>query len=184
MRDPTSEEVDRLEKTKMRRNLMTSINTNVGALVALQNLRGVNGELETTQKRISTGERIADAKDDGASFAIAEGLRGDLKAFEAVDEQLSKAKGVLEVALGAAEAVSDIFQEAEAVLVKLGDDSVTGDARTRYDADLARLNAEIGEVVGKANFNGVNLVDSGATGYGTKKVIASIDGSSTVTLTQ
>ena len=55
---------------------LNSVNTNVGAMVALQSLNRTSDDLAATQKRISTGYRVADAKDDGAAFAVAERIRG------------------------------------------------------------------------------------------------------------
>src|SRR5690606_36337822 len=73
--------------TTQRRNPMAnSVNTNFGAIVALQSLSRTNNDLESAQKRVSTGYRVADAVDDGAAFAVAQGLRGDVKGFEAVSE--------------------------------------------------------------------------------------------------
>ena len=51
---------------------MSSINTNVGAMIALQNLNAINSQLMTTQNRISTGLKVASAKDDPATWAIAQ----------------------------------------------------------------------------------------------------------------
>lgn len=43
---------------------MSSILTNNGAMVALQTLKTINNSLATTQGEISTGKRVADAKDN------------------------------------------------------------------------------------------------------------------------
>ena len=59
---------------------LNSVNTNVGAMVALQSLNRTTDELSTTQKRVSTGYRVADAKDDGAAYAVAERVRGEIAA--------------------------------------------------------------------------------------------------------
>ena len=68
---------------------MSSINTNIGALVALRNLNTTNAALDRTQDRVSTGLRVTGPKEDGSTFSIAQGLRGDLKAFDAVQQSLS-----------------------------------------------------------------------------------------------
>ena len=54
---------------------MTSVNTNYGALVALQSLNQTTRELGEVQNRVNTGLKVASAKDNGAVFAIAEGQR-------------------------------------------------------------------------------------------------------------
>ena len=43
---------------------MSSINTNNGAMVALQTLRSINSDLSATQNAISTGKDINSAKDN------------------------------------------------------------------------------------------------------------------------
>lgn len=55
-----------------------SVMTNYGAMVALQSLNRTADEMSTTQKRVSTGLRVSDAKDDGAAFAVAQKVRGDV----------------------------------------------------------------------------------------------------------
>ena len=51
---------------------LNSVNTNMGAMVALQSLESTQAQLASTQKQISTGYRVADATDDGAAYAIAQ----------------------------------------------------------------------------------------------------------------
>ena len=54
---------------------MASILTNTSAMVALQNLRTINGGLEDTQKMISTGKAISSARDNATvwiTFAFEE----------------------------------------------------------------------------------------------------------------
>ena len=76
---------------------MNSINTNMSAMVALQALNRTSDELSTVQKRISTGLRVADARDDGAAFAVAERIRGDMAATTSANQQLGGVKGLLAV---------------------------------------------------------------------------------------
>jgi flagellin len=68
---------------------MLSINTNVGALIAQRFLREVNENLTITQNRLSSGLRVSSITDDASTFAVAAGMRGDLKAYTAVTSALS-----------------------------------------------------------------------------------------------
>ncbi len=67
---------------------MATINTNTGAMVALQQLNMTNRDLETVQSRITTGLAVSSAKDDGGKFAIAQKMRADVQAFEVVGGSL------------------------------------------------------------------------------------------------
>ena len=61
-----------------------TVNTNVGAMAALQSLNQTNRDMSQVQSRINTGLNVASTKDDSAKFVIAEKLRGDIAGFQAV----------------------------------------------------------------------------------------------------
>lgn len=151
-----------------------SVNTNYGAIVALQALGRTNNELDVVQKRVSTGYKVSDAIDDGAAFSVAQGLRGIVKAYGAVNERLGSAKGLLTVAQEGLRGVSDTVAEVRKVLVKLADASLSTDERTQYTADYASLKTEIANFAAQAAFNGINLL----TGTATTNVINSTTGGS------
>jgi flagellin len=139
---------------------LNSVHTNVSALVALQGLNRTNEQLQATQTRVSSGFRVSSAKEDGASFAIAQGLRGDVRGYEAIQEQLSKAKGTMSIANESARKISDTLGDVRSVMTKLADDNVTGEQRTQYEGDYANLIAEITRFISGAEFNGVNLLNT------------------------
>lgn len=153
---------------------LNSIHTNTSALIALQGLNRTNQALQASQKVVNTGYRINDAEDDSAGFAIAQGLRGDLRGYSAIGEQLSKAKGTLSVASDAARSISDTLGDIRAVLTKLADENVNGDQRTQYEADYGNLRNDIKRFIDMANFNGTNLLSAGSD----VNVIADLSGGS------
>ncbi len=153
---------------------LNSVNTNVGALVALQSLNRTNSELGEVQKRVSTGFRVADAQDDGAAFAVAQGLRANIKGYESVNERLSQAKGLLSVTSAALSTISDSAGDIKAVLVKLSDANLGTADRTRYEADYNALTADITRSYTGASFNGTNILLSAAAA--TTNVVANIAG--------
>ena len=57
---------------------LNSVNSNLGATLAVQSLKATDAALQTALKRISTGYRVADASDDGAAYATAQNLRLDV----------------------------------------------------------------------------------------------------------
>jgi flagellin len=159
--------------------MANSINTNAGAIVGLQSLSRTNSALAAVQKRVSTGYRVADNSDDGASFSVAQGLRADVKAYGAVSEQLAKGKGMITVASEAGKQISDTLAEVKKVLVKLSDEGLSDDERTSYETDYDALKADIKRFLDQATFNGTNLLTSGAD----VNVVSGIDGSSSISAT-
>ncbi len=59
--------------------MVNNVNTNPGAIVALQNLTRITDQLQETQRRVSTGLEVSSAKDNPAIFALAQNQRADFK---------------------------------------------------------------------------------------------------------
>jgi flagellin len=153
--------------------MVNSVNTNYGALVALQSLNRTNQELGTVQKRVSTGYRVNDAVDDGAAFAVAQGIRSNVAAIGAVNQQLNIAKGTVATALEATTSISNTLIKVREVTTKLADTNLSTTQRSQYNADLSRLAGEVTNFISNAEFNGANLL---GTVTGGVSVISNIGG--------
>jgi flagellin len=153
--------------------MANSINTNYGALVALQSLNRTNAELQGVQKRVTTGFRVNDAVDDGAAFAVAQGIRSNISAIGAVNQQLNIAKGTVGTALEAATSISNTLIKVREVTTKLADTNLSTNQRSQYNADLSRLVGEVSNFISNASFNGTNLLTSVAGGV---SVISNVGG--------
>ena len=71
--------------------MANSINTNAGALIALQNLNATNRDLNVAQNRVNTGLKVSTAKDNGAIFAIATAQRAEMGALDSVKQSIQRA---------------------------------------------------------------------------------------------
>ena len=142
---------------------MNSIMTNYGAQVALQALNKTNDALAVTQKRISTGLRVADARDDGAAFAVAERVRGDIAGTTSANEQLGGVKGLLAVTSAALQNVSDSLSHLKSLTVKMGDGNITADQRLQYQSQAAEITANIKSFITDASYNSKNIINTGGT---------------------
>jgi len=158
---------------------LNSVNTNVGAMVALQNLNTTNGQLSTVQGRINTGLKVASAKDNGAIWAIAQGQRATSSSLNAVKDSLQRGQSTIDVAMAAGEAVSDLLSQMKEKALAASDTSLDTASRTALNEDFASLRDQITKAVDNADFNGVNLIENGATDIG---ALANADGSSTITV--
>ncbi|MBB5685265.1 flagellin [Sphingobium boeckii] len=138
-----------------------SVNTNVGAMMALQTLGGTNRSLETTQNRINTGLNVASTKDDSAKYTIAQQLRGDLGGLSAVTSSLNNAKSATDVAVSGVEQISDIINKMKTKALEASDVGVDAAARAKIDKDYVAYQAQVENIVISSNFNGVNLLNTG-----------------------
>lgn len=135
-----------------------SILTNPKAFVALRNLEQTNQRLATTQNRLSTGLKVTGAVDDASNFAIAQGIRGDIRALGAVTQGLNNSKGIGNVALAGATAISDLLQDIRQKLTELSNQGITSQQRLILTNDLNELMSQASNFVANAVFNDVNLL--------------------------
>jgi len=159
--------------------MSNSVNTNVGALIALQNLNATNADLAVTQNRINTGKKIASVKDNGAIWAIAQGQRADIGALGAVKQSLDRGVAAVDVALAAGETVSDLLLQLKEKALAATDASLKTAARAALNEDFKALRDQIATVTNNAEFNGINLLKTGATGF---NALANAQGSATITV--
>lgn len=138
---------------------MTSVNTNYGALVALQSLNQTGRELSEVQNRINTGLKVASAKDNGAVFAIAEGQRARVASLGAVQDGIDRATSVIDVGLSAGEAIGDILKQLKDKAVAAQANDLSQDQRDALQADFNALRNQIDQIANAATFNGSNLVN-------------------------
>lgn len=137
-----------------------SVNTNRQAVFALQSLNYTSGELSGVQKRVSTGYRVADAKDDGGAFAVAQAVRSSAAGVTAVNEQLGGVKGVLQTTFASLSTVSDTMKQVRATLTRLADGAINGDQRTQYETQYTLLTTQISDFIDDATYNGRTLLST------------------------
>ena len=158
---------------------MTSVNTNYGALVALQSLNQTTKELGEVQNRVNTGLKIGNAKDNAAIWAIAQGQRADIGALGAVRLSLERASSISQVSLAAGETVSDLLVQLKEKVVAAMDTSLDNNSRTALNSDFRALLNQIRQVVDNAEFDGANLFDGLG---GNIQFLANADATSSLTL--
>ncbi|HVZ91900.1 MAG TPA: flagellin [Rhizomicrobium sp.] len=158
---------------------MLSVNTNTGAMIALQYLNQTQAQLATTQNAINTGLKVATAKDDGAVYAIAQNMRGDVAGYGAVTDSINRGMSAIDVAMSAGQSISDLLIEMKTKALAASDTSLDTTSRQAMNQDFVALRDQITTIVKNAVFNGYNLVD-GSTLQIT--ALASADGSRRITV--
>lgn len=138
-----------------------TVNTNVGAMAALQSLSSTNKSMATVQSRINTGLNVASTKDDSASFTIAQSLRGDMGGLKAVSSSLNRAKSVVDVAVAGAEQISDIVNDMKKKAYEASDAGIDTASRDAINQDFVALRDRITTIVNSADFNGTNILKTG-----------------------
>jgi flagellin len=158
---------------------LNSVNTNQGALIALQNLNTTSQELTQVQSRINTGKKVASAKDNGAVWAIAQSQRATSNALNSVKSSLQRGQSTIDVAISAGETVSDLLSQMKEKALAAADSSLSTSARSALNEDFKSLRDQIAKVTANADFDGSNMIKaSGDTIY----ALANSAGTSKITV--
>ncbi|AWC22735.1 flagellin [Aminobacter sp. P9b] len=148
---------------------MSSIMTNASALTALQSLNATNKALQTTQARISTGYRVAEAMDNAAYWSIATTMRSDNQALSTVQDALGLGASKVDTAYTGMNKVLETVDQIKIKLVA---------AYSASDSDKAKIQTEIEALQGQmksyadaATFSGTNILS-----VTSKQIAAANDG--------
>jgi flagellin len=151
---------------------MSSINTNVAAMTALQTLTATNKQLTETQSRISTGYRVADASDNAAYWSIATTMRSDNAALSTVQDALGLGAATVDVAYTGINSAIKVVDQIKSKLVAARQPGVD---RNKIQSEITELQSQLRGIADSASFSGENWlsVDSAAASYNASKSIVS-----------
>lgn len=136
---------------------MASIITNNASMTALQTLKTVQGNLTDTQSRVSTGLKVQSAKDNAAYYSIAQTMRGDSAAFNALSENLSIAGASVSVARQGTEELGKITKQImEKVSLAQAYESVD---RALIQKDIEDLVDQLNSTISQTSYNGQSMID-------------------------
>jgi flagellin len=155
-----------------------SVMTNNGANIALEYLNATQGALNQTQNAINSGLKVADARDNGAIFAIAQNQRAAVAGYTSVINSINNGTSSIDVALSAGQSISDLLIQMKTAALSASDSSLDTASRQALNANFNALLGQISTIVKNATFNGFNLVN-GSTNQIT--ALASADGSRRIT---
>ena len=127
--------------------------TNAAAMAALQTLRDINGKMETTQQRISSGYRVETASDNAAYWSIATTMRSDNKALSTVQDALGLGAAKTDTAYTGLESAIDVITEIKAKLVAAREPGVD---KNKINEELKELKNQLQSIAESASFSGEN----------------------------
>jgi len=152
---------------------MSSINTNVAAMTALQSLTQTNKMLTQTQNHISTGLRVNEASDNAAYWSIATTMKSDKQSLSTVQDALGLGASMVDVTYTAVNSAIDVVNSIKSKLVAAREPGVD---KAKVQTEISQLQKQLTSIAGSASFSGENWlsVDSSASGFNaTKSVVSS-----------
>lgn len=135
------------------------IGTNVASLAAQHNLSKSNRMKLKAIKSLSSGNRITQAGDDAAGFAISENLRGQLRGLEQVKRNANSAISLIQVAEGGLNEQNNILIRLRELGVQAASDTVSDREREFLNTEFEQLTAELDRISQSTSFGSKQLLN-------------------------
>jgi len=160
------------------------VNTNTASINAQRNLSNTTVNLQKSLQRLSSGLRITRAADDAAGLAISEGFRADVRSLTQAQRNANDGISLLQIAEGALNEVSGLLIRQRELAIQSANGTLGTSERTTINNEYQDLTAEIDRIAAVTQFNGTNVLASGAAidfqigiddGVNNRITIASVD---------
>ncbi len=146
---------------------MSTINTNVSSLIAVNNLNQNNNALQTSLERLSTGYRINSGADDPAGLIASNSLQAEQTATSTAINNAQQANNIIGTAAGALGEVSNLLVSLQGLV---GDAANSGglsqDEKNADQLQVDSILSTVNRISNSTSFQGVKLLD-GTFGYTT-----------------
>ncbi len=139
---------------------MTRINTNVGSLIAQNTLQRNNANLAVALKRLSTGLRINEGRDDPAGLIASESIASDLTAIDKAIGNSERANQIIATADSALGQVSNLLNDIRGLVVEAANTGAISD--DQIDANQLQIDSSleaINRISRSTSFQGRRLLD-------------------------
>ena len=138
-----------------------TINTNIASLNAQRNLSNSQGTLETSLRRLSSGLRVSNARDDAAGLFSIQKMTADIRGLNQAVRNAQDGISLGQTGEGAMDQIQSAMQRIREIAVQSA--NATVEDRTGLQAEVDQLTQEISRIVQTTEFNGQNLLDGTST---------------------
>ena len=139
---------------------MASINTNAASMAALRTLSQTQNALGQVQSQLESGLRVSSAKDAPATFVIAQGMRADIGALNAIEEGIAFGQATIGMAMAGATSISNQLTTLKGLFTQAKNEGLDGSV---IQGQVVEVLAQIDAITSTSAFNGVNLLTATAT---------------------
>jgi flagellin len=146
---------------------MPRINSNIAAITAARNLRVVQGNLNKSIERLSSGLRVNRGADDAAGLAISESLRAQIRGYNQAVRNANDGISLVQTAEGALNELNALLTRAFELATQAANGTLGTNERNAIHNEFSSIVTEITRISDTTTFNNSKLLDgtlaSGAT---------------------
>ena len=142
---------------------MSTINTNVSALMAQNAMTKNARSMSTTMEQLSTGTRVNSAKDDAAGLAIGQNMTAQIRGLNQAVRNLNDGVNLLQTAEGALTETTNMLQRMRELAVQSASGTYSTTQRSYLSTEFLALGSQIENIASQTTWNGYTVL-TGTTG--------------------
>ena len=135
------------------------INRNMSAVIANNQLLGIEDRLSASIERLSSGLKINRASDNPAGMAISNKMKAQIDALDKAEANAADAISVVQIADGALNEVSSILQRMRELSVQAANGLNSYDDRKSMQDEVSELIKEVDRIAADTEYNTKKLLD-------------------------
>lgn len=136
------------------------INYNISAAIANKQLLGIEGNLNQSVERLSSGLKINHSKDNPAGMAISHKMQAQINGLDRASSNASDGISVIHIADGALNEVTSILQRMRELSVQAANDATMCDAdKQAIQKEIDSLKDEVDRISKDTEYNTKKLLD-------------------------
>jgi flagellin len=139
------------------------INSNVEAMQSHRQLENTSSRISKSMEKLSSGYRINQAADDAAGLGISEKMRGQIRGLAQGQKNIQDAVALVQTAEGNLDEVHSMLQRIRELAVQYSNGTNSPEGKSSIEAEVSALQSEISRIGTTAKFNGITLLNSGAS---------------------
>jgi flagellin len=140
-----------------------TVNTNLSAQSAANNLNRTQGQLSLTLSRVSSGLRVTKAADDAAGSAVAMNLKTEARSGRQAMRNANDGISVIQTAESATKEVLNILDRMRELAVQSSSETLEDGERAYIDEEFHQLSDEVERIAQSSEFNDLQLSDGSNT---------------------
>ncbi len=135
------------------------VNYNVSAMIANNALQRNDSLLSDSLERLSSGLKIANAKDNPSGLAMSRRMNSQIEGLGVANDTSNDAISIVQVADGSLSEIHEVLQRMNELAIKASNGTLTDDDREAIQDEIDLLKEEIERMAKTTQFNGQSILD-------------------------
>ncbi|MCR4756574.1 MAG: flagellin FliC3 [Butyrivibrio sp.] len=147
------------------------VNYNVSAMIANNALQKTDKRLSESLERLSSGLKIANAKDNPSGLAMSRRMNSQIEGLGVANNSSNDAISIVQVADGTLSEIHSVLQRMGQLAIQASNGTLTDSDREMIQEEVTLLKEEIERMANTTQFNGQSILDGSfdLKGYVTDK---------------